>query len=134
MNEGEIRLVGGDNSSGRVEICLDGGWGTVCDDGWGRNDARVVCRQLGLPTFSEYEIVSIMTMHYILIIADSSAVSYASFGPGVEPILLYEVYCHGNELKLLSCYNYYGMSCSHFEVAGVNCPSGIVCVLSLIYV
>ena len=47
---GEIRLVGGDNTSGRVEICLEGGWGTVCDNGWHSNDARVVCRQLGLPT------------------------------------------------------------------------------------
>ena len=45
---GEIRLYSGtNNASGRVEVCLDGLWGTVCDDGWKSNDATTVCRQLG---------------------------------------------------------------------------------------
>ena len=51
--EGDIRLADGPlNSSGRVEFCHDGVWGTVCDDGWTSDEARVVCRQLGLPTNS----------------------------------------------------------------------------------
>ena len=46
--QGDIRLSGGTNGlEGRVEVCFNNRWGTVCDDAWGTNDARVVCRQLG---------------------------------------------------------------------------------------
>lgn len=44
----DIRLVGGSSpSNGRVEVNFGEGWGTVCDDNWDDNEARVVCRMLG---------------------------------------------------------------------------------------
>ena len=34
---------------GRIEICVDGVWGSICQTGWDALDAYVVCRQLGYP-------------------------------------------------------------------------------------
>ena len=60
-----IRLVNGSTPmEGRVEVNVNGTWGTVCDDYWDIYDARVVCRQLGFPT------------------EDAVAYSYHHFGQG----------------------------------------------------
>ena len=72
----QVRLAGGNGYEGRVEILHDGVWGTVCDDLWDADDARVVCRQLGLSGDTPHQ--------------------SAAFGSGSGPIWLDNVGCSGS--------------------------------------
>ena len=46
-DDGNVRLMNGSTSSeGRVEICYNGRYETVCDDFWDEIEARIVCKQL----------------------------------------------------------------------------------------
>ena len=98
----EVRLVDGTRYlEGRIEMYVNGAWGTVCHDGWDINDATVVCRQLG---FS----------------GATSAESSAFFGQGSGEIVLGNVACTGSESNLRECPS--GNSgCHHGEDAGVIC-------------
>ena len=55
----EVRLVGSNGETedsvlrGRVEICWNEIWRTVCDRGWSVSDATVVCRELGFSQFGK---------------------------------------------------------------------------------
>lgn len=101
---GDLRLVGGNSpGEGRVEVCMDSTWGTVCDDVWGTNDATVVCRQLG---FS---------------VLNAVARTNAFFGAGTGQILLDNVACVGTEDRLTDCQYLTMHNCNHGEDAGVTC-------------
>ncbi|PIK43386.1 putative deleted in malignant brain tumors 1 protein-like [Apostichopus japonicus] len=89
---------------GRVEIYLNGYWGTICDDYWDKGDADVACRQLGYS-------------------AAITAVSSASYGQGTGHIWLDDVQCGGSEEDILACNNScVGVhNCVYGENAGVKC-------------
>ena len=43
-----VRVQGGTQPyNGRIEVMYNGEWGTICNMGWGSDDARTFCRQLG---------------------------------------------------------------------------------------
>ena len=56
--QGDIRLIDGNSAlEGRVELCTQGLWGAITTTSWDVNDARVVCRQLGLPWECELNVM-----------------------------------------------------------------------------
>lgn len=100
-----IRLSGGDASSGRVEIRFLGDWGTVCDDDFGIEEARVVCRMLGKST------------------TNAQAFNGSHFGQGSGTIVYDDLGCIGSEPDLFKCpHAELGHhNCAHTEDAGVSC-------------
>ncbi|KAM4636906.1 neurotrypsin-like [Discoglossus pictus] len=100
-----VRLMDGESTKeGRVEVFLNGEWGSVCDDGWTDNDAVVVCRQLG---------------HR----GPAKARTMAYFGEGQGPIHMDNVDCSGIENTLAECRKQDSgiHNCWHSEDAGVIC-------------
>ncbi|XP_028407292.1 deleted in malignant brain tumors 1 protein-like [Dendronephthya gigantea] len=108
-----VRLQGplSKNGTGRVEVFYNGYWGTICDDGWDINDAKVVCRQLGFPD-------TVRTLQENLVPS------------GFGRIWLAHVACTGKEPNITSCpnNNWGKSSCSHYEDAGVECSRTVITV------
>lgn len=57
-SNGALRLADGPSvNEGRVEVCYNGVWGSICDSSWTTTEANIVCKTLGHQEYGELEIV-----------------------------------------------------------------------------
>ncbi|KAK6169774.1 hypothetical protein SNE40_020763 [Patella caerulea] len=91
--------------AGRLEVFFDNQWGTVCDHGFGREEASVVCRHLGLSLLR------------------ANALPGARYGRGTGPVWLDHVACDGSEPSLDKCIHpgWGSNGCTHAEDVSVAC-------------
>lgn len=115
LNLVTVRLSdGGAQNQGRVELNVNGLWGTVADPEWNKEDGDVVCQMLSLPP-------------------SSATPGGAIFGQGTGIVWLSHVDCLGNEDSITDCGNSGGWGTArlysyseHADDAGVICgePNG----------
>uniref|UniRef100_A0A673IR41 SRCR domain-containing protein n=1 Tax=Sinocyclocheilus rhinocerous TaxID=307959 RepID=A0A673IR41_9TELE len=101
---GELLVDGSHLCSGRVEMLLVGGWGSVCDAAFDQQDAEVVCRELdcGAPV---------------------KVLGAAAFGKGDAQIGSKEIQCRGDESHIRRCpsSNSHKINCTHENDVGLIC-------------
>ncbi|XP_078379682.1 scavenger receptor cysteine-rich domain-containing protein DMBT1-like isoform X2 [Oculina patagonica] len=100
-----VRLVGGATpGEGLVQVYHNNTWGWVCDDQWDKQNADVVCREIGYT-------------------GGSAVQSNGSSGQENDTVWLNNVRCVGNESDLASCVNdgWRQHSCRKASKAGVKC-------------
>ncbi|XP_054775686.2 scavenger receptor cysteine-rich type 1 protein M130-like [Lytechinus pictus] len=104
--ETNVRLRNGlSELEGRVEILINGTWGTICDKNFNFNDALVVCRSLN---FS----------------GALGTTSQSEFGPSLGKIHSDILRCNGTETDILECLRTNSdpqTKCSSSHEAGVRC-------------
>jgi hypothetical protein len=114
FQEKSIRIIGSNDTSvqqrGFLEVCLNGVWGSVCDDYWTDIEAQVACRQLKLCSTDCVGSIAVLEGQYY----DDTAYTY----------WLDNVNCAGDEESLFDC-NYLDKAhnCRQNERAGVKCPA-----------
>lgn len=121
--DGDIRLTNGSNVlEGRVEICFNKAWGTVCDVGFGDDEAQVICNHLT------------NKMGYIH--NTSIPLRDAMFGEGRGPIFIESLGCTGTESELVGTSGCHLGSpvgihtCEHSQDAGVICTGKQLALVS----
>ena len=123
--EDTVRLVNGSTEQeGRIEVCVNGVWGSICDQGWDTDDGDVVCQQLGYtrqgpiiinPNYYYY--------YYCLYQTEPTIFNNSYYGDGNYPIVYSNINCRGWENAITDCNkdNYLEYTCPSGHVAGLRC-------------
>lgn len=133
-----------------MEYCVNGVFGSVCDVGFDKKAALVVCKQLGygiggktgiyyisFTQFLHSILLFVLSLNYVLLCCNKFCiflflhaepyVYYGSmFGDGNGPIVYSDVMCGGWEASIGGCMTnqYPASSCSRKNVVGIACRDG----------
>lgn len=85
-----------------MEIYLENDWKFICADGWGINEANVVCKQLKMGSAESYFV-----------------------GPARDRLSLVSgIKCNGTESNISNCYKVTNNYCHDNKLVGIVCGLG----------
>ena len=129
---GTVRLVGGLNvKQGRVHICYDGQWHSICSDNWNEMNAEsdVVCSTLGYSSdLGKKQLKRVVLQEKPSPTFTAVSVT-ADFGNDSSPVFPNDIQCIGDELTLNNCIftEHNHRNCQ--KIAGVICEGMLNCKL-----
>ena len=111
--DGSIRIIPSSARSaikGRVEVCFNGIWGTICSLNWDDQDASVACKQLGYSAEGSTQILKcfnfcntffylLRTLYFDII----GALSIGSYPNHVSNVHIIDISCTGTESSVFDC-------------------------------
>ncbi len=105
--DGDVRLSEG-NVMGKVEVCINSVWYTICDHYWTVNEANVVCKQLGYSqgryiSYSSLVFIYMIMFFTLYICAATVLHTSISSNYSVTPIGIYRMQCTGYEDTIWNC-------------------------------
>ncbi|KAK2832253.1 hypothetical protein Q7C36_015715 [Tachysurus vachellii] len=104
----EVKLVGGPHCSGRVEVLHEKNWATVCDADFDKQDAEVVCRELGCGP-------------------PKQILGAAAFGRGEGQVWRERLLCKGTESYIHFCpKSPHVHNCTHYSDVGLVCADNVM--------
>jgi hypothetical protein len=107
-----VRLQGGVYSNeGRVEVYCNGQWGTICDDEFGENEAKLICRQLGYSNFANFDHITNLA------------------GNETQPIWMDYITCGDSPVCLNDCQQCPSTEyhdCHHLEDVTIECSNDLL--------
>ncbi|KAL6460141.1 hypothetical protein MHYP_G00319000 [Metynnis hypsauchen] len=102
FNEGQVRLSGGMECEGEVEVYFGQDWRRVLLDSWNESEASVVCRQLGCGSVFSFS-------------------SSSTSSPEQKHMCVTGFNCSGSEVHLGNCSSAQTVNCSSREQLSITC-------------
>ncbi|KAL7882605.1 hypothetical protein SRHO_G00002630 [Serrasalmus rhombeus] len=104
LHEGRVRLSGGMECEGKVEVFFMQDWRRVLLDSWSESEASVVCRQLGCGSVFSFS-------------------SSSTSSPEHSHMCVTGFNCTGGEAHLGNCSNAEAVNCSSREQLSISCSA-----------